>query len=102
MTRDEAHTIIVRVRYFNVLADYAGMKRAEVVVPTGTTLRVFLNHLIEINPEPFRRALSRDEMLSAYLRVFHNERVAAPADFDAPLADGDEVMLFPAVAGGST
>ena len=101
MAVNESRGIVVRVRYFNVLADYAGAKRAEVVVPTGTTLRALLNHLIEINPEPFRRALSRGEMLSAYLRVFRNERVATPADFDAPLANGDEVMLFPAVAGGS-
>ncbi len=100
MTTNESREIVVRVRYFNVLADYAGTKRAEVMVPAGTTLRAFLDHLIEINPEPFRRALSRGEMLNSYLRVFRNERVVAPADFDAPLADGDEVMLFPAVAGG--
>ncbi|MEW5717990.1 MAG: MoaD/ThiS family protein [Chloroflexota bacterium] len=101
MTANESRQVVVRVRYFNVLADYAGTKRAEVVVPTGTTLRVFLNHLIEINPEPFRRALSRGEVFSSYLRIFRNERVVATADFDSPLADGDEVMLFPAVAGGS-
>ena len=100
MTPNESREIIVRVRYFNVLADYAGTKRAEVAVPTGTTLRAFLNHLNDINPEPFRRALSRGEVFSSYLRVFRNERVAAPEDFDTPLADGDEVMLFPAVAGG--
>jgi MoaD family protein len=100
MTANESREMVVRVRYFNVLADYAGTKRAEVAVPTGTTLRAFLNHLIEINPGPFRRALSRGEMLNSYLRVFRNERVVAPEDFDAPLAEGDEVMLFPAVAGG--
>jgi len=102
MTPNESRDIIVRVRYFNVLADYAGTKRAQVAVPIGTTLRAFLNHLIAINPEPFRRALSRGDAFSSYLRVFRNERVLAQSDFDAPLADGDEVMLFPAVAGGET
>jgi MoaD family protein len=101
MMPNESREIVVHVRYFNVLADYAGTKRAEVTVPTGISLRVFLNHLIESGPESLRRALSRGEMLNSYLRVFHNERVVAPEGFDAPLADGDEVMLFPAVAGGS-
>jgi MoaD family protein len=100
MTANESREIVVRVRYFNVLADYAGTKRAEVAVPIGATLRALLNHLIEVNPEPFRRALSRGEVFTSYLRVFRNERVVAPKDFDTPLADGDEVMLFPAVAGG--
>ena len=101
MRLNRSHEIVVRVRYFNILADYAGTKRAEVAVPIETTLRAFLNHLIEINPEPFRRALSLCEMFSAYLRVFRNERMVAPEDFDAPLADGDDIMLFPAVAGGA-
>jgi anaerobic carbon-monoxide dehydrogenase iron sulfur subunit len=102
MTPNESREIVVHVRYFNVLADYAGTKRAEVTVPTGISLRVFLNHLIESGPEPFRRALSRGEMLNSYLRVFLNERVVAAEGFDVPLADGDEVLLFPAVAGGET
>jgi MoaD family protein len=92
--------LTVRVRYFNVLADYAGTKRAEVKVPAGTTVRAFLQHLADINPAAFRRALVREGSLSSYLRVFQNEKLVAGEAFDTPLTDGDELMLFPAIAGG--
>jgi len=101
MTAQTGNDLTVRVRYFNVLANYAGMKRAEVTVPTGTTVREFLAHLTETNPEAFRRALVRDGELTSYLRVFRNESLVAAAAVDAALADGDELMLFPAIAGGA-
>lgn len=93
--------IIVRVRYFNVLADYAGAKQAEVRVPAGMTVRGLLEHLTATNPEPFRRAVADGDALNSYLRVFHNDKLVAREMFDAHLADGDEVLLFPAIAGGS-
>ncbi len=95
---DDALT--VRVRYFNVLANYAGTKRAEVKVPAGTTVRGLLAHLTETNPEAFRRALVRDGALTSYLRVFRNDKLVAGEAFDMPLTYGDELMLFPAIAGG--
>ena len=39
--------ITVRIRYFNVLADYAGTKRAEVTVPAGIAVRELLMRLAE-------------------------------------------------------
>ncbi len=92
--------IEVQVRYFNVLADYAGTRRAELRVPPGTTVSELLRNLSETNPEPFRRALALDDELHSYIRVFRNDQLVADAAFDSPLADGDEILLFPAVAGG--
>ncbi len=92
--------ITVRVRYFNVLADYAGTKRAEVTLPAGTTVRGLLRHLAETNPARFRRALVHGDTFNASVRVFRNDRLVAGEDFEARIAEGDEFMLFPAVAGG--
>ena len=92
--------LTVRVRYFNVLAVYAGTKRAEVKVPAGLSVRAFLHHLAEINPPAFRRALVREEAITAYLRVFQNDKLVAGPALDGPVLDGDELMLFPAIAGG--
>ncbi|MBI4790737.1 MAG: MoaD/ThiS family protein [Chloroflexi bacterium] len=86
--------IVICVRYFNVLADYAGTKRAAVSVPVGTTVRGLLEHLIELSPNRFRHALG------SHLRVFHNNQLVSDKSFDTPLADDDEILLFPAVAGG--
>jgi MoaD family protein len=92
--------LLVQVRYFNVLADYAGTRRAEVRVPPGTTLRELLRTLSETHPEPFRRALALDDEVHSYIRVFRNDQLVAETAFDSPLADRDEILLFPAVAGG--
>ncbi len=92
--------VTVHVRYFNVLAAYAGTKRAEVQVPAGMTVRGFLHHLAEINPAAFHRALLRDGSITTYLRVFRNDRLVAGPALDDPVAEGDELMLFPAIAGG--
>ncbi len=92
--------VTVRVRYFNVLATYAGTRRAEVQVPAETTVRAFLLHLAQINPAAFRQALLRDDSITPYLRVFINEKLVAGPALDNPVRDGDELMLFPAIAGG--
>jgi MoaD family protein len=90
----------VRVRYFNVLADCAGTRQAEVQVAAETTIRGLLQHLIAANPEAFRQKVARGDLLSSYLRVFHNNRLVSGEGFEAPVAEGDEVMLFPAISGG--
>ena len=54
----------------------------------------------ETNPEPFRRALVRGDTFSASVRVFRNDRLVAGEGFESHIAEGDEFMLFPAVAGG--
>ncbi len=92
--------IKVRVRYFNVLADYAGCKRAEVALPAGSSLRQLLDRLVETNSVSFRRAVKSGPSFNAYLRVFCNDRLVGEQELDAAVADGDEVLLFPAVAGG--
>ncbi|MBI3360607.1 MAG: MoaD/ThiS family protein, partial [Chloroflexi bacterium] len=91
----------VRVRYFNVLAVYAGTKQAEVTLPAGTTVRGLLDRLVETNPDAFRRALVRGDALSSYLRVFRNDTLVGADGFDEPVAEGDQFMLFPAIAGGA-
>lgn len=92
--------IAVRVRYYNVLAIYAGTKQTEVRVAPGTSTEQLLRQLAADSPELLRGALLRGEALSTYLRVFRNESLLVQQDFAAPLADGDDLMLFPAVAGG--
>lgn len=94
--------IAIRVRYFNVLADYAGTRSAQVRVPPATSVRALLRILSETNPEPFRRALSPGGDLYSYIRVFRNNTLVAETGFELPLADGDEILLFPAVAGGGS
>ena len=96
----EAGSIDVQVRFFNVLAIYAGTKRLTLTVPAGTSLRDCLDRLATTSPEAFRRALVKEGQLTPYLRVFRNEKLTVGAALEQPVADGDQLMLFPAVAGG--
>ena len=92
--------ITLRIRYFNVLADYAGTKSTEVTVPVGTTVLGLIRHLAEMNPGRIRQTLFDGDMFSSYTRVVRNDRLVAGDGFESPIADGDEFMLFPAIAGG--
>jgi molybdopterin converting factor small subunit len=38
--------------------------------------------------------------VSTHLVVFHNQQLAPRGEGNLPLADGDELMLFPAISGG--
>lgn len=96
----EPGSVDVQIRFFNVLAVYAGTKRLTLTVPAGTSLRDCLERLTAASPEAFRRALVKEGQLTSYLRVFRNEKLASGPAFDLPVSDGDQLMLFPAVAGG--
>jgi len=77
----------IRLRYYAVLRDQAG--RAEETVETGATDAA---RLYEELAARYGFTLARDRL-----------RVAVNADFvdwSRPLADGDEVVFIPPVAGG--
>lgn len=93
--------ITVHVRYFNILAALAETKQASIKVPQGMTLRQLIDHLAAINSDKFRAFLFDGDELHSYLRIFHNERLIKQTLLaDIIIEDGDEIMLFPAVAGG--
>jgi len=92
--------ITVRVRYYNVLAAYTGVKMVELTLPSGTTISELLDYLMKNNPENFRKAIGHEDVQASLLRVFQNERLVTSADFDNPIDDCDEFMLIPAISGG--
>jgi MoaD family protein len=92
--------ISIHVRYFNILAGYAGKKQETLRVAEGTTGRQLIFHLAATYSEPFRGAVLSGEELSDHLRIFCNEQSLHGEALEAPLADDDHIMLFPAVAGG--
>jgi molybdopterin synthase catalytic subunit len=79
----------VNVRLFAMLRQQAGWSSRELDLPTGATIEDAWQALIGIAPMLER---SRD-----VIRFAHNRGYAA---FDQPLADGDELVLIPPVAGG--
>lgn len=92
--------ITVSVYFFNILAASAGTKKETIHPDDGTTILQLVLALAERLPGSFRSVVIHDGRLSQYIRIFHNQKLVGQAELERCLADGDELMLFPAVAGG--
>ena len=77
----------ITVRYFAVFREHAGIGKERLVLDARTARDVFM---------ATRDRHGSDEP-AAHCKVAINDTLA---DWDAPVRDGDEVLLFPPVAGG--
>jgi len=93
--------IKVKVRYFNILAAYAGTRRQLVELKEGATILDLLLQASQGNSPAFQEVVLQDGAPSPHLRVFHNDLPVNRDSLDTALKDGDEILLFPAVAGGA-
>lgn len=92
--------ISVSVRYHNILRQVTGLQR-ETVSLSEPTLNALLEHLATTHGPSLRTMLFGPEgQVSTHLVVFRNQQLAPRGRGDLPLADGDELMLFPAISGG--
>ncbi|HIE50223.1 MAG TPA: MoaD/ThiS family protein [Armatimonadetes bacterium] len=67
----------------------------------GETLRGVLDHLEAQYPGLKERLLDEEGELRRYVNVFINDTdVRFEQGLDTPVADGDEVAIVPAIAGG--
>ena len=90
----------VIVKYFNILAAYAGNKEDMVSLSEKCTVRDLVLELVERNPPAFGNVVLSDGEVSSFIRVFVNDDMISGDDFNRALKGGDRVMLFPAVSGG--
>lgn len=68
---------------------------------TGVTLRAALDDLEVRHPGMKTRLLNDKGALRPYINVFHNdEDVRFAEGLDTPMADGDQLAIVPAIAGG--
>jgi molybdopterin synthase sulfur carrier subunit len=68
----------------------------------GTTIGEVLNRLTVTHPAVKGQLLNEDGTLHRFLNVYVNDDdVRYLGGVDAPVANGDEITLLPAVAGGS-
>ena len=93
--------ITVSVRYHNLLRRAVGFAKETVVLPEGSSLRDALSYLAQRHGSPLRGMLFEPEGdLSLHLAVFRNSQLVHRDQHGAPISDGDELMLFPALSGG--
>jgi molybdopterin synthase sulfur carrier subunit len=89
-----------RVRIPTVLR--AAMGGDATIAVEGTTIREVLDHLTATHPAVKGQLLNDDGTLHRFLNVYVNDDdVRYLGGVDAPVANGDEITLLPAVAGGA-
>lgn len=92
--------IHVSVRYYNIVAHFLGRREERRAVEVGTTTRGLIEALAAENASLRRLALTADGKVAGHVRLFRNGRLVL--DADEQLAEGDEIQVFPAIAGGAT
>ncbi|HEX7598886.1 MAG TPA: amidohydrolase family protein [Polyangia bacterium] len=93
--------IRVHIRYFNLLATYAGIREQTLELADRTAIAGLISTLAQQHPGAFSEMLLYNGQPSPHLHVFRNEVSINAQDMDQCLCDGDELLLFPAIAGGS-
>lgn len=84
----------VTVRAFATVREALGSGTLELDLPEGAVLADVVDRLADGSP---RAATLKEWLGSGHLQLARNRSHAAP---ETPLAEGDEVALFPPVSGG--
>ncbi|WP_207590974.1 ubiquitin-like small modifier protein 1 [Halomontanus rarus] len=93
-------TTSIEWRLFADLAEHAGDRHVAVDGP-GETVGDALEALLADRPALEDRVLGEDGSLRSQINVLRNGTDVGQADgLETPLADGDELALFPPVSGG--
>lgn len=88
-------------RLFADLAEAAGERRVTVDVDEGATVGDALDALVETRPGLRDRLYDETGELHGHINVLRNGTNVMTADgLETPVADGDELALFPPVSGG--
>lgn len=88
-------------RLFADLAEAAGDRRVPVDVGEGATVGDALDALLESRPDLRDRIYDDSGDLHDHINVLRNgENVMTADGIETPVADGDELALFPPVSGG--
>jgi MoaD family protein len=88
----------IEVRIPTILRNYTGGEKA--VEASGTTLAEVVDNLEDNHPGIKERLLEGEE-LRRFVNVYVNdEDVRFAGGLGAPVSDGDQVVILPAVAGG--
>jgi molybdopterin synthase sulfur carrier subunit len=92
----------VRVRFYATFRPIVGGKHADVSVAEGATAGDLLAVIVERWPELHEHLIRPDGGPSKRANLFVDGRAVRflPAGLDTPLAPGQEIDCFPAVAGG--
>jgi len=88
------------VRYFGVLALYAGTKSTTVMVPVNSSLQDLLDQLDRENPPAYQKLLHGKNNDEPFIRVMINDTLIHPKEYEQLLHQDDVITLLPGISGG--
>jgi molybdopterin synthase sulfur carrier subunit len=89
------------VRLYAALREAAGQRDFEVDLPAGALMGELLRRLITLRPKLGGKILDDKGSVPRYVAVFVNGRDIRHLDgLETPVQPGDEIAIFPPVAGG--
>jgi molybdopterin converting factor small subunit len=93
--------VCVTVRYHNILRSAAGLAEETMALAESSSVYALLEALAAGHGSPLREMLlEADGSVVSHLVAFRNRKLVSSDPRSAVLADGDEILLFPAVSGG--
>jgi molybdopterin converting factor small subunit len=93
--------INVSIHYHNILRRRTGVERETMQLPGETSLYCALGKVADHYGPHLREMLfAPDGTVANHLVVFHNGQLVRHDARTVQLADGDKLMLFPAISGG--
>lgn len=91
----------VTVRYHNILRSAVRLAEESVALPENAGLHALLEVLAAAHGSPLSEMLlEADGSVVSHLVIFVNRKLISGEPRGVVLADGDEILLFPAVSGG--
>jgi sulfur-carrier protein len=90
----------IRIRYYNFLRDIVGTREEQLEVPNQATVLEVLRQIAKVHPAAERALFLASGAPAPNVRAFVNSRSLLPGQVNTQLQPGDEIALFPAIAGG--
>jgi molybdopterin converting factor small subunit len=90
----------VSVGFLGILRDQVGQKALDVELPDGAGFTDLMTAIAPLMEQKVGWAWDREKGRFSPRVVVSRKRVVGKADSDVPLTDGEEILVFPPLAGG--